>query len=164
MLARGLTRAQSLSAIHSLFLAMAVNPEVQVKAQQEIDRVIGNDRLPGFEDRDHLPYINAICSELLRWLPAAPLGVPRLLLDDDHYNGFHFPKNSIFLVNAWYATSVMHRFVFSFQCRGLLHDPERYPNPSKFDPERYTKAHPEQDPRTIAFGYGRRWASSSIRI
>lgn len=53
---------------------MALYPEVQAKAQSEIDRVIGSDRLPGFQDRDSLPYLNALTKEVLRWNPVSPLG------------------------------------------------------------------------------------------
>ena len=44
------------------------------KAQAEIDRVVGRDRLPTFNDRPHLPYIRAIVREILRWRPAGPMG------------------------------------------------------------------------------------------
>ena len=53
---------------------MANYPEVQAKAQAELDAVIGSDRLPDFDDRSNLPYINAIISELLRWQPVVPMG------------------------------------------------------------------------------------------
>ena len=57
---------------------MTLFPEVQQKAQEEIDRVIGNDRLPGFEDRENLPYIEALVKEVFRFHTVAPLGkVPR---------------------------------------------------------------------------------------
>ncbi len=39
---------------------MTLFPDIQAKAQAEIDAVVGNDRLPGFHDREHLPYINAL--------------------------------------------------------------------------------------------------------
>lgn len=58
----------------SFFLAMAIYPEVQAKAQAELDAVVGPDRLPEFADRDELPYVNAIISELFRWQPVVPLG------------------------------------------------------------------------------------------
>ena len=58
----------------SFFLAMQLYPEVQRKAQAEIDAVIGHDRLPTFQDRDRLPYVNNLCLELLRWMPVGPLG------------------------------------------------------------------------------------------
>ena len=53
---------------------MALYPEVQKKAQMEIDAVIGNNRLPDFSDRDALPYTNAIVKEAMRWQPVTPLG------------------------------------------------------------------------------------------
>lgn len=53
---------------------MTLHPDVQSRAQAEIDAVVGHDRLPDFSDKDKLPYLNAIISELLRWLIIAPLG------------------------------------------------------------------------------------------
>ena len=53
---------------------MALYPEVQKKAQAEIDAVIGPDRLPDFEDRPSLPYINAVLKEVMRWHLVTPLG------------------------------------------------------------------------------------------
>lgn len=58
----------------TFFLAMARYPSVLERAQRELDAVVGNDRLPSFEDRPHLPYVNAIISELLRWQPVTPMG------------------------------------------------------------------------------------------
>lgn len=52
---------------------MVLYPEVQTQAQEAIDHVV-RDRLPGFEDRDSLPYIQAVYFELLRWRPVACLG------------------------------------------------------------------------------------------
>ena len=59
---------------------MVLYPEFQRKAQEEIDRVIGNDRLPTFVDQANLPYLDAVVKEVHRWGPVAPLGesaVPR---------------------------------------------------------------------------------------
>lgn len=53
---------------------MVLYPEVQARAQAEIDRVIGSGRLPTFDDRASLPYLDAIFVELLRWSPVVPLG------------------------------------------------------------------------------------------
>jgi len=66
---------QTVSAVQFFFLAMALYPEVQKKAQAEIDAVIGNNRLPDFSDRDALPYINAIVKEAMRWQPVTPFGM-----------------------------------------------------------------------------------------
>ena len=53
---------------------MALYPEVQKKAQAEIDSVVGPNRLPDFYDRPSLPYVNAVVKELTRWNLVAPLG------------------------------------------------------------------------------------------
>lgn len=50
----------------SAILGMLSNPEVQARAHDELDRVLGKDTLPSFEDKMRLPYINAICTEALR--------------------------------------------------------------------------------------------------
>ena len=57
-----------------LFLALVLFPEVQRRAQAELDVVIGRDRLPTFDDRPRLPYIEAFCKELLRWQMVLPIG------------------------------------------------------------------------------------------
>jgi cytochrome P450 len=53
---------------------MLLYPGVQKKAQDELDSVIGRERLPTFEDRPMLPFIDAVCKETLRWRPVAPAG------------------------------------------------------------------------------------------
>ena len=55
---------------------MALYPEVQKKAQAEIDAVVGPNRLPDFHDRPSLPYIDAIVKESSRWNLVTPLGGP----------------------------------------------------------------------------------------
>jgi cytochrome P450 len=62
----------------SFFLAMLLNPDVQKKAQAEVDRIVGADRLPEIEDRKDMPYIEALVNELFRWLPVLPMGKPFL--------------------------------------------------------------------------------------
>jgi cytochrome P450 len=64
----------------SLFLALTLYPDVQKRAQRELDSVLGRDRLPTFDDRPRLPYIDALCKEVLRWRMVVPLGTRRLLL------------------------------------------------------------------------------------
>ena len=54
---------------------MALHPSVLSRAQEEIDRVTGKQRLPTFEDRDNLPYMNAIVKEVLRWETPVPTGL-----------------------------------------------------------------------------------------
>lgn len=63
-----------MSAICTFFLAMTCYPEVQKKAQCEIDTIVGTDTLPTYADRKRLPYVNALFLEVIRWNPVAPLG------------------------------------------------------------------------------------------
>lgn len=58
----------------SYFLAALIYPEVQKRAQEELDRVVGRGRLPEFLDKKKLPYLDGVVRECLRWLPVVPLG------------------------------------------------------------------------------------------
>jgi cytochrome P450 len=64
----------SVSSLGTFVLAMLANPEAQRKAQLEIDSVTGGKYLPGFADKDGLPYVEALLQEVLRWQNVAPLG------------------------------------------------------------------------------------------
>ncbi|KAF8893737.1 cytochrome P450 [Mucidula mucida] len=130
----------TVSAQYAFFLAMLLNPDVQKKAQAEIDDVVGGDRLPTFNDREHLPYVNAVVTELLRWHNVAPLGVPHRALEDGVISGYFVPKGSIIITNLWQ----------------MLHDPEVYPDPMHFDPTRHLGKEVQRDPRHACFGFGRR--------
>jgi cytochrome P450 len=60
---------------------MLMNPEAQAKAQEEIDRVVGTDRLPTFDDEAKLPYVSALSRETFRWQQVAPFGMkPKMTL------------------------------------------------------------------------------------
>ena len=65
---------KNMSSVISFLMAMILYPEVQAKAQAELDQVVGRDRLPELSDRANLPYLRSIMAEVLRWSPAAPLG------------------------------------------------------------------------------------------
>jgi hypothetical protein len=54
-------------------VAVLLRPEVQTMAQKELDAVTRRERLPTFEDRLKLPFIDAICKEVIRWKPVVPL-------------------------------------------------------------------------------------------
>lgn len=64
----------TVAAVTTYFLAALVYPDTQMRAQEELDRVIGRRRLPEFTDKAELPYLNAFLCECLRWLPALPTG------------------------------------------------------------------------------------------
>lgn len=121
-------------------LAMICFPHVQQKAQAEIDCVVGTDRLPGWDDREKLPYINALVKEAIRWWPIAPMGFPHTATEDLEYDGFRIPKGAYLLPAVWW----------------FLHDPEVYSDPDSFDPDRFLPPRNEPDPASEAFGYGRR--------
>ncbi|KKK11870.1 hypothetical protein AOCH_005390 [Aspergillus ochraceoroseus] len=130
----------TVSAISSFFLTMALFPEAQRTAQEEIDRVIGPHRLPGYADREKLPYVEALVKEALRWHPVGPMGIPHRSINHDVCNGYFIPKGSIILANIW----------------AFCHDPTEYANPMAFQPERFLGKTPERDPHHISFGFGRR--------
>ena len=58
----------------SFILFMVQNPDVQKKAQEEIQKVVGPDRLPTYEDRANLPYVESIMVEVLRLRPPVSTG------------------------------------------------------------------------------------------
>ncbi|KAH9962375.1 cytochrome P450 [Russula dissimulans] len=133
----------TVSALYTFYLVMTLFPDVQQKAQEEIDRVIGSARLPTLADRDSLPYVSALHSEIYRWRPVGPIGIPHKTTTTETYGGYHIPKGSFILPNIWQ----------------MLHDPLKYSNPEQFDPGRFlaSKDRPaEQNPRACFFGFGRR--------
>lgn len=80
---------------------MALFPGVQRKAQQELDTVLGSDRLPQFQDRENLPYMDALVKEVFRWHPVVPMGVSHTSTQDDICEGYFIPKGSSVLANIW---------------------------------------------------------------
>ena len=84
---------------------MALNPHVVRRAQEELDRVLGGERLPDFSDQDNLPYISAIVKELFRWGCPVPIGVPRRVTEDDTYNGYFIPAGATIFANIWFVDS-----------------------------------------------------------
>ena len=77
------------------FHAMIAYPDIQAKAQRGLETVMGNDRLPNFDDRPSLPYIEALLKELLRWRPVLPLCLPHSTREDDIYKGYFIPKGKL---------------------------------------------------------------------
>lgn len=73
---------------------MLCNPDVMRKAQEELDRVVGADRQPEFNDMHLLLYTQAVMKETLRWRPVHPLGVAHSNIRDDVYNGMFIPRGS----------------------------------------------------------------------
>ncbi|KAH8829262.1 cytochrome P450 [Flagelloscypha sp. PMI_526] len=127
----------------AFFLAMILYPDVQTTAQKEIESVIGSDRLVRLSDRNDLPYVNAIVTELLRWHSVAPTGVPHLAVEDGFIGEYNVPKGALIITNLW----------------SILHDEDLYPDPFTFDPTRHLSSPgrpPQKDPRIYCFGWSRR--------
>ena len=89
--------------LEGFFLAMAMHPDVQKKAQAELDEVIGPNRLPEHSDSAALLYINAVLKETLRWHVAMPLGFWHRAIADDECNGYFIPGGTLIMTNVWYV-------------------------------------------------------------
>ncbi|CAL0313446.1 unnamed protein product [Lupinus luteus] len=118
--------------------ALLNHPEVSKKANDEIDSLIGEDRLIDESDISKLPYLQNIINETFRLYPAFPLLAPHFSSEDCTIEGHNVPKGTILLVNAW----AIHR------------DPHLWSDPTQFKPERFEKEG-EVD-KLIPFGLGRR--------
>ncbi|KAG1770938.1 cytochrome P450 [Suillus occidentalis] len=142
----GYLSSMSSSILHTFILAMILYPEVQAKGQAEIDSVIGaTSRLPNFDDRPLLPYVDAILRELLRWIPVVPLGIPHATSKDDVYDGCFIPKGTLVINNVW----------------AMSRDESKHgPDVEEFRPERHLTAESKSSPQPISadpiFGLGRR--------
>ncbi|KAJ6466258.1 cytochrome P450 [Mycena sanguinolenta] len=93
----------TVSSLASFCLAMALYPEIQEKAQTEIDTVIGAGRLPEFEDRPSLPFVEALYRETMRWRPITPLGLAHASAEHDLYNGYFIPKGTTVIANICFG-------------------------------------------------------------
>lgn len=130
--------------------AMVIYPDVARRAQEELDRVCGPDRIPDLPDAPSLPYIRGCVKEAMRWMPTALLGLPHALDRDDAYRGFLLPKGATVIYNVW----------------AIHNDPARHANPRLFDPTRWagddqTAAEAARNPDVtqrdhFVFGAGRR--------
>ncbi|KAH8889206.1 putative cytochrome P450 [Thozetella sp. PMI_491] len=109
------------SQLQSFLLGCLQNPSVMKKAQTEVDRRCGVDKVPNCEDLIDLPYIEACMHEVLRWRSVVAGGVPHMLMENDTYKGFFLPAGTIVFANTW----------------GLHHDEDEYDQPDLFNPDRW---------------------------
>ncbi|OQU96502.1 hypothetical protein CLAIMM_02577 [Cladophialophora immunda] len=133
--------------IISFILAMCVFPDKLKKAQEELDQVVGQDRVPDWSDEPALPYVKAVVNETLRWRTVTILGgIPHAPIQDDEYRGYLIPKGTPITGNVW----AIHRH------------PREFPEPDNFRPERYLggleRPYPNKQGHN-AFGWGRRQCS-----
>lgn len=128
------------STLDILFLQMANHQEVQRKLHEEIDAVIGPDRFPNQEDRIKMPFTEAILTECQRMWVVTPIIGPRRVLSDTTLDGYKILKNTTVLINI-YSNNM---------------DPENFPDPTSFKPERYINENGTYQPQEsiILFGKG----------
>lgn len=137
------------STMISCILAMCKFPEVQRKAQAEIDAVVGKDRSPDWDDvLEKLPYMAAIVKEVLRWRTVTVLaGIPHASTVDFNYEGYLIPAGTPIIGNMW----AIHR------------NPRDFPEPDVFHPERFLDTEYKRPYPNVRgsnpFGWGRRQCS-----
>ncbi|TEB26495.1 cytochrome P450 [Coprinellus micaceus] len=133
----------------SFWLVCTKFPDVQRRAQEEVDRVCP-DRLPQLSDRPQMPLIQSMIFELLRWNPATPVGVPHYVRETNVYGDYTIPAGTTIIPNMWI----------------MLHDPKVYPDPFTFKIDRFLGPDGRVDesadkcinpiPDAAVFGVGRR--------
>lgn len=119
------------------------NPRVQKKVQEELDRVIGVDRIMNETDFANLPYLQCVVKEALRLHPPTPLMLPHKATSNTKIGGYDIPKGSVVHVNVW----------------AIARDPKLWKNPLEFRPERFEEENIDikgNDFRVLPFGAGRR--------
>ncbi|GFF31222.1 hypothetical protein IFM51744_01373 [Aspergillus udagawae] len=123
--------------LRHIVLVAVLHPDSLSRVRQEIDQVVGKDRLPQFEDIPQLPQTIAFMKETYRWRGLTPFGGPRAAFADDECMGYHIPRGATVLCNYW----------------ALNHDENIFPDSFAFKPERWLEN--PQLPES-AFGFGQR--------
>lgn len=123
------------------------HPKILAQVQQELDSVVGQDRLVTESDLPNLSYFQAVMKEVFRLHPSTPLSLPRISAEPCEINGYYIPKNTTLLVNVW----------------AIARDPGVWTDPLQFRPERFLPGgeRPNADVKgndfeVIPFGAGRR--------
>ncbi|KAJ8765499.1 hypothetical protein K2173_014621 [Erythroxylum novogranatense] len=115
------------------------DPRILKKLKDEMDNVIGQDRILEEGDLPKLPYLRMVILEALRMFPATPMIDPHIASEDCSIAGYHIPRGSIILANAW----ALHR------------DPTLWKDPDTFVPERFEGISDGAIKNFIGFGMGR---------
>lgn len=127
---------------------MLNNPDIMEKAMEELDRVVGKDKLLQESDIPNLPYLTACAKETFRLHPVAPFNLPHTSTADCNVAGYFIPKGSSVIVSR----------------TALGRDPKVWDDPLRFDPGRHmTEGHvdlAEDELRFVTFSTGRRGCPS----
>ncbi|CAL1706628.1 unnamed protein product [Somion occarium] len=148
--------------LQSFLGCMLACPDVQARAQAEIDHIVGPDRTPELDDIENLPYLQAIIKEVHRYCPVTPMAIPHASLADERVGHYLIPKGATIFMNLW----------------ALGRHEDYFDNPNEFNPDRYMRSEfgtkPGVDIEALrpdfAFGAGRRlcpgrhFASASIHL
>ncbi|KAG1799598.1 cytochrome P450 [Suillus variegatus] len=129
-------------AICTILLAAACFPEEQRKVHEELDAVIGINRVPAFTDKKSLPRLCAFVSEALRWRPLIPMGIPHRTTQVVVFEHHRIPAGTTVSGNHW----------------AISRDPDVFPDPHAFKPDRWLDAQGcmRDDLKFFGFGFGRR--------
>lgn len=139
----------SSSTLVTFVLACCAFPETLIPAWEELDRVVGPNRSPHFDDEPNLPYVKAFVKEVLRWRSVAIIGgQPHSPTQDDTYKGWIIPKGTWIQGNIW----------------AIHHSEKEFPDPDRFNPKRFLPGDPDNRPFPgergyMTFGWGRRVCS-----
>jgi cytochrome P450 len=129
-------------AITIMMMAAAIHTDAQARVQEELDDVVGRMRLPTFDDQEMLPQVTAFMLESLRWRPVALGGFAHRATRDIIWNNYLIPAGATVIGNHW----------------AIANDPEVFPEPHKFNPQRWIDdaGRVRNDLRFFTFGFGRR--------
>ncbi|KAG0694284.1 cytochrome P450 [Suillus ampliporus] len=135
-------RGQTTAAICTVFMAAACFPEEQAKVQAELDAVVGRHRAPTFADQKSLPCLQAFISEALRWRLAAAIGMAHRTTKEVIWENYCIPAGTTVFGNPW----------------AISRDPEFYPEPHAFKPQRWIddQGRLRDDVKFFVYGFGRR--------
>ena len=132
------------STIEWAMASLLQRPDVLKRAQEELDVIVGRERVLDESDLPSLKYLEAIVKETLRLYPSGPLLVPHIAKEACTVGGYYVPAQTQLFVNVW----AIHRDPAVWECP-LLFEPERFMKSSSPDLN-------EHDFKYMPFGYGRR--------
>ncbi|KAL0964265.1 hypothetical protein UPYG_G00321500 [Umbra pygmaea] len=109
------------TALQWIILILVRFPNIQLRLQEEVDKVVNRRRLPTIEDQSNLPYVTAFIYEVLRFTSFVPLTIPHSTITDTTIMGYTIPKDTVIFINQWSSN----------------HDPNHWTQPEIFDPLRF---------------------------